>query len=476
MSDAIMSAPVAIAPRSPRSARAADRRARWTRRSLIALAALVYEAIWVASAFDKVNPTDFEIFFLPAAGLILRGHVFDFYQLRAGLLYPNANGPLGMIPVTLAAWLARSQGWLGDPVMRRALLFAIVAPFPLLVGWEAARAVERFGGRLRGMARILPYVPLLIAPELWLSALYYGHIEQVIAIWLTLAAIRILSAGRSLAAGALLGLALLARSDVALLVAPIALTLLYRRQIKDFLWLVAGAVSATLAGLAPFLIVDWRDTVFSLITYRPALPVGGGNIWSLSDASAFQALGQNYDSTLAVGAALLTTLVALILTRRLTISSPDFYLLLALTSLCGPLLIKTLWPYYYLEAALLATVWALARLVEPLRGWRTTPQSSVVGALSLMSLPRLAIMGCALLAEYGLEATSYGGWLAPWGVLLGLANLALFAIVLFVFCATPLTLAVLADKLPSPRAILLEVSINAASDSGDQPLAAPETN
>ncbi len=135
-----------------------SRRQRWARRALIALAALVYEIIWVTTAFDKVNPTDLDVFFFPATRIALAGHPLDIYQLRVGLIYPNANGPLGIAPVLLAAWLADMRGWLGDVVLRRALVFAITAPFPLLAGWEAARIVERFGGRLRGLARALPYL------------------------------------------------------------------------------------------------------------------------------------------------------------------------------------------------------------------------------------------------------------------------------------------------------------------------------
>ena len=300
-----------------------SRRQRWTRRALIALAALVYEIIWVTTAFDKVNPTDLDVFFFPATRIALAGHPLDIYQLRVGLIYPNANGPLGIAPVLLAAWLADMRGWLGDVVLRRALVFAITAPFPLLAGWEAARIVERFGGRLRGLARALPYLPMVLAPELWLSALYYGHIEQIIAVWLTLASLRLLIERHAIASGALLGLALLARSDVALIILPVVLLLLLRRQVKTALWFTVGMIVAFMAGIVPFLIADTRDTLFSLVAFRSALPVGGGNIWSLSNANAFLLFGQRYDAMLAIGVATLLTVAVLAVRRDLTLTSPD---------------------------------------------------------------------------------------------------------------------------------------------------------
>jgi hypothetical protein len=446
-----------------------DAHQRWKRRGLLALAILIYEIIWVITAFDLVNPTDLDIFFFPAVRIALAGHPLDIYQLRVGLIYPNANGPLGLLPVLLASWIASLRGWLLDPVLRRALLFAVTAPFPLLAAWEAARAVERFGGRTCKWAWLLPYLTMLFAPELWLSALYYGHIEQIIAVWMVLAAIRMLSERRQIAAGALLGLALLARSDVTLIILPIALTLLARRQFSATARLAAGGAITVSAGLAPFLIADQSDTIFSLVTYRPALGVGGGNIWSLSDAPQFLAIGQQYDSALAIGLVLLLTLAFLAFKRDLTVASPDFYLLLALTSLCFALLIKTLWPYYYQEAALLATVWALARLARPLAAQRR-PWSALAGPMVIVWLPRLAILACALLAEYSLEMTNYGGWQHPWGIIEGSACVMIFALTLIWLAGAPRLLALLLEERQAHQAppgdILPEIALSAPTDGG----------
>jgi hypothetical protein len=478
VSDVTISAPVAPnqprqphqphQPHEPLPSANAERRARWQRwqrRGLIALAALIYEVVWALCGFEKLNPTDFDIFFFPAASLVLHGHLFDVYQLRVGLIYPNANGPLGLVPVVAAAWLARTQGWLGDPTLRRVLLLALTAPFPLLAGWEAAKVVQRCapsvpsGGRLRGLARFLPYLPylpMLVAPELWLSALYYGHIEQIIAVWLSLAALRLLAERRAFTAGALLGLALLARSDMTLVILTVGLTLLLRRRFRDLARVTAGGALTAIVGIAPFLIVDRDDTVFSLVTFRSALPVGGGNIWSLSDADGFIQFAHTYDTTLALGLAALLTVAALLVKRDLTVESPDFYLLLVVSTLCFPLLIKMLWPYYYQEAALFATVWAMARSAGHLREWRAS-RITLIGSLSLLWLPRVVILLSALLAEYALEATNYDGWLAPWGTIVGLASIGLMTFVVCVLFAAPILLELLApNPSAAPRAILTE--------------------
>lgn len=446
----------------------------WKRRALIALAVLAYEVIWVATAFDKVNPTDLDIFFFPAAKIAVAGHPFDIYQLRVGLIYPNANGPLGLAPVILAEWIASLRGWANDVILRRALLFAITGVFQLLAGWEAARLVERFGGRLRGTARLLPYVVVLFAPELWLSALYYGHVEQTIAVWLILASVRVLCDHRALAAGALLGLALLARSDVALVALPVALTLLARRRFMETARLAIGVVVTTVAGLAPFLIADAHDTIFSLVTFRSALPVGGGNVWSLSDALSFLAIGQRYDAWLVVGLATALTTLTLAFRRTLDVFSPDFYLLLALTSLCFALLIKTLWPYYYQEAALMATAWALARSVEPLsalwRAWRASLWR-LTGALALAWAPRIVILVCAVFAELSLEATNYGGWIAPWSTLEGLMSILAVAVAVgALFAADTLMPRIIGGPRGLRRDILREIARSAQADGEGQSL------
>jgi hypothetical protein len=442
-------------------------RRRWRLYGLIALGVLAYEIIWVITALDIVNPTDLDVFFFPAVRIALAGRPLDIYQLRVALVYPNANGPLGLIPVFVASWLASLRGWLENVMLRRALLFALTAPFPLLIAWESARAIERFGARIGRWSWPLVYLPLLLAPELWLSALYYGHIEQIIAVWLILVAIRMLSKRRPLLAGVLLGLALLARSDVTLIIIPVGLTLLARKQLRATAWLALGGFLAVAAGLSPFLMADRSDTLFSLAGFHAALPVGGGNVWSLSGATSYFDIADKYDAYLAIGLAILLTLAILLANRKLTVASADFYLLLALCSLCFALLIKTLWPYYFQEAALLASVWALARLAPALAAWSETGSApwraawpTRVGAIAALWAPRMLMLGCALFAEFSLEMSDYGGWQKPWSLFVAYACVGIVALTFFWLLSAPYWLVgLLTEAAP--------IAPNVPGDSGD---------
>lgn len=400
--------------------------ARWRRRLLIALAVVAYELLWTVTAFDKVNPTDLDIFFLPAAHIALAGRPLDIYTFRLGM-YPNANGPLGLIPVTLAAWLAQALGWLGDPMLRRMLVFAVCAPFPLLVGWEAARAVDRFGPSLRGAARALLWLPIVLTPLLWLDALYYGHIEQSIVVWLALVATRLIADTRYVRGGALLGLALLARSDAALLALALGITLLVWRRWRGALLTLLAAGATLLLGLAPFLLADGRDVIFSLFTFRAALPVGGGDLWGISGAPMFIAIAQHFDALFTLLFAALLIFVAHIAKSDLDLNMPDIYGLLALASFCFALLIKTLWPYYFLESALFATVWALASMPHHNGELGAITRRQWLAWAALWLAP-LAITACAVIAEIGLESNNYDGWITPWSqinIVCGLLTLAI---------------------------------------------------
>lgn len=406
---------------------------RWGWRLAIALAVAAYYALWAVTAFDKVNPTDLDTFFIPATRIALDGRPLDVYSLRVGQLYPNANGPLSLLPLTLAAWLAQARGWLGDPMFRRMVVFLVCAPFPLLAGWEAARAVDRFGPPLRGFARLLLYLPIVLTPLLWLDALYYGHIEQTIVVWLSLAATRLLADARYVRGGALLGLALLARSDASLIALALALTLLVWRRWRGLALTLLAAGATLLLGLAPFLLADGRDVIFSLFTFRAALPVGGGNLWSVSQAPMFVSIAQHLDAATTLAAATLLILIVHAVRSDLDLDSADMYGLLALVSFCFALLIKTLWPYYFLESALFATVWALATM--PHHAEDQAPISRGAWMLWAVTwLTPIAITFCAVIAEYGLEDNDYAGWISPWtqiNIACGLATLAIGLVTLF---------------------------------------------
>jgi len=450
----------------------------WAMRAGIALLVALYIFGWGLSAFYTVNPTDIDVFFVPDARIALTRGFLYIYHLRVATDYPNANGPLSMGPFTLAAALAQSRGWLGDVYLRRMLIFVVFAPFPLLVGWEAVRVTDRlFATPLRGLARVIAYAVFALTPELWHSALFYGHMEQPMEVWLLLAGARMLGERRVARGGALLALALLTRSVAS--VAFIPLTLLLLRDTLDatgFHWRrwgreerrtnlralrqtsltllrFVGALAATvLLVLAPFLLVDRRDVIFSLVTFRSALPVGGGNLWGLALTAGWQGVALRYDSVITLGAALLLSLVVLAVRRDLTLRSPDVYGLLTLTSLCFPLLIKMFWPYYLLETYFFAAVWVLASLPTLRRPFARAGdaaadapaddmatgdawwsafsafQDASHGALAMWGLAwllPLGVIAAAMTAEYGLSSNSYGGWIAPWPLVMTLLFLTL---------------------------------------------------
>ncbi len=450
----------------------------WAIRALIATLAALYIFGWALSALYTVNPTDIDVFFVPDARIALTKGFFYIYQLKVASVYPNANGPMGMGPMTLAAALAQSHGWLGNVYLRRMLIFAVFAPFPLLVGWEAVRVTDRLFARpLQGVARVIAYAVFALTPELWHSALFYGHMEQPMEVWFLLAGARMLGERRVARGGALLGLALLTRSVAS--VACIPLTLVLLRDTLDaagFRWrqwdsaarklntaalrqmgltllrFVGALVATVLLVLAPFLLVDRQDVIFSLVTFRSALPVGGGNIWGLGLTAGWQGIALRYDSAITLGAALLLSLIVLTVRRDLTLRSPDLYGLLTLTCLCFPLLIKMFWPYYLLETYFFAAVWVLASLPTLHRVARqyatradTSPtwrrayppapyaqwgsfQDASQGALALWGLAwllPLAVVAAAMTAEYGLSSNTYDGWIGPWSLVMTLWFLAL---------------------------------------------------
>src|SRR5260370_18769682 len=84
-------------------------------RSGIVLLTLLYVCLWGASALFPINPTDFDVFFLPSAKLAAAGHPFEIYRIRYQDVYPNANGPLSSVPLALVAGLARGLGRLAAP-------------------------------------------------------------------------------------------------------------------------------------------------------------------------------------------------------------------------------------------------------------------------------------------------------------------------------------------------------------------------
>jgi hypothetical protein len=345
-----------------------------------------YVAVWFLAGFLPIVPTDLDISFWPSAKEALAGHPLLVYAPAGQLAYPNANGPLSLVPLTAVGALLRAIGWLDTILLRRAVTFAIFSLFILGMAREGVAAIERLrGGRLDARPRLLAYGVLALGGPLWQSLVGYGHIEQAMEVWLGLLAVRWLNRGWAVRAGIAFGLMVLARSTAALLCLPLVLSA-WRQGASRTAGFLSATAATGLAGLMPFLIADPADVVHSLFTYRGSLQVGAGSIWSITRGDPLEAVGQHYDIVFVVTLALVLNLW--LASRPGGFTEQRLFAGLALTASCLALLAKTVWPYYLMEAYVFATVWAFGR-------WKADD-----GLVALLMAP-IAISVLGLLAEFG---------------------------------------------------------------------------
>jgi hypothetical protein len=356
---------------------------RRSRRDLWALASV---ALWVAVAFLPLKPSDLDGFFWPSAQTALAGHPLLVYQPWGDVAYPNANGPLALVPLTAVGVVVRALGWMGMLQLRRAVALGAFSVFILLMAREGVSAIERLRGRpLSTWPRLLVYGGLTVAPPLWQSLAGYGHIEQPIEMWLVLVAARLLGEDRPVRAGGAFGLAVLARTASALFCVPLALAA-WRRERRHALSLAGATIATVLVGVLPFYLADPIDVVHSLLGYRGGLAVGAGSIWSLARGTTFEGLAQHADlafvATVAVG------LNLWLAARPGGLSGRTLYAGLALAAASFALLAKTVWPYYFLEVYVFTTIWA-------------TSQTGPAARRLKLLLPPIVVAGLGLLAEGG---------------------------------------------------------------------------
>ncbi|HEY7982606.1 MAG TPA: hypothetical protein VID73_00475 [Ktedonobacterales bacterium] len=365
--------------------------ATWRRRGLIAGLSAAYIAAAGLIGLFPIDSTDLDAFFFPSARIAVMGHPLLVYSLHYQEIYPNANGPLSLVPLTAVAALAQHLGWLDALSLRRMLVMAAFSVFTLLLAWEAVAAIDRLRGRpLAGVARLFAYAVFTVTPDLWHGFWLYGHIEQPLTLWLLLLGLRLLAEGRVSWAGVALGLTVLGRSSsVVYLIAVLAVLLARRRWLATLVCLLAAAATVGL-GLLPFLLGDRGGTTFSLFTFRGALGVSGGSLLGLTIGTPLEAFAQSHDSTLVVAGAAVVAGTLALARRDLTPAARNLYPLVALAALCFPLFIKTVWPYYFADVFVLLAVWWLGTREswESVRHW--------LGAL----VPVFATV-CSMFAEYG---------------------------------------------------------------------------
>jgi hypothetical protein len=357
---------------------------------------LAYALVWAIAGWLWTGPlNDLDYFFLPAVRIALNGHPLQVYAVRYQEVIANDNGPLGLVPLTAVSAVASWLGWMDDARLRRALILGVLSIFSLLMAREAVAAIERVrGARLGGPWRLLAYGVFVASPTLWNSVLGYGHVEQPMTLWLVLLGVRTLASGRPRAAGISFGLAILTRSLAALPLVPLGLLLLARGKLRTLTWLVGSAALAVILGLLPFLLADPTNTIYSLVTHRGDRLPGGGSFWMVAIGTVYQWIPQRADVLFVLGLAVVVSLIVIGARKDLEPSSGDVYGLLALTALTLPLLAKSVWPYYFLDAYVFGAVWWLGQ------AGRLAWPRFFIGA----AVPLIASIG-TLLTEYEIGAT-----------------------------------------------------------------------
>jgi hypothetical protein len=357
-----MSEAPAIALHSPADALSPAAR-RWLRVGLV----LAYLGFAFLIGLElRISQSDLTKFFWPAAEIAAHGHPLLIYSVRAGA-YPNANGPLSLLPLSLVALLANALGIGGNPALYTALTVTAFSGFTLLMAQEAVRIIERVRGR--SARPLLTYVTFLMALPVLIALACYGHVEEPLELWLSLLGLRLVLSRHLVLAGVVMGLVLLTRTATVAALLALILIVVADRRLPSFarrlgraslMAVVALAVAAL--GILPFYLADRHDVVYSLVTYRGALPIAGGSPWVLlARGLPWAGLIQHADTAVFALAALALAGFCLWRARGRPLTPALACGLLAIATLCVPLLAKTTWSYYMCDPYVFAAIWWLAR-------------------------------------------------------------------------------------------------------------------
>ncbi|HEV2218451.1 MAG TPA: hypothetical protein VGV88_12875 [Candidatus Dormibacteraeota bacterium] len=346
-----------------------------------------YVALWVGVGLLPFLPTDLDIFFWPSARIAVHGHPFSVYAAGGQALYPNANGPVSLLPLSLLGALLNAVGWLDATALRRGIALGVFSLFIVLMTREAVAAIDRLrGAALIPSVRLLVYAVIALSPVAWQAVAGYGHIEQPIEIWLLLIAARWLREGRPLRAGIAFGAGVLTRSSAVLMTVPLGIAA-GKKSLRGAIAFCFGAGATGLAILLPFLIADPADVIHSLVTYRGTLQVGAGSVWSLARGGPLETVGQHYDILVILAVVVLTNLW---LARAHGLDEARLFAAMTVTAAAFAMLAKTVWPYYLFEVYVLGSVWAFGT-------WRQD-----YGPVRLVLVP-IAVTVFGLIAEIGSE-------------------------------------------------------------------------
>jgi hypothetical protein len=391
---------------------------------LIGAPAIVRNANSLMSATDS----DLANFFLKSAAYIVRGDPWHMYAVRAAppnASYPNVDPPLSIFLLAPALRWASSLGYthsLGTQVAFVSLPFLPLAP---LLGGLVVTALRLARPATPAVLRFFAFAVIALGPLTWISFAIWGHLEQWVMLCLLVAGAIALQMRWVTLAGVLVGLAILAGTAALFPAAALVTLLLTTRRWRDAA-LVGGLAAFVVAvGMAPFMVVDRRDTIYTFVSWHGLEQIGGNSIWSLFTVDAIvrtlpHAVGivvRRLD-TLCIAA--LAVVVAALAGCRLHVSAygAEVWAVLAMAALGLPMLAKVVWPYYYLQPFALLLIYEWATLPR----YRAVPWRWPVVSLGFLIL-------ATTLAQYvGLHSAGVVDRVG--------AGILEFAIMLLALCAT----------------------------------------
>ena len=337
----------------------------WT--ALCGMLCLGYALVWsaVAHAVDLGALSDLNRSFWPAVREVLAGHPLHLYAAHTRR-YGVDHGPVSLFPLSVVGALLDHFGLFADDQARRSAFAQLYAGASLLMARavvDTAVAVGRGRPSSSRRARLAMGAGVLVLPPLWWAGLV-GHLEVPMGVWFFLRAIcafRVAETGgpsrATIRAGAWLGLAMLTRSTVVLFAVPVGLVTLLCRGVRPAARAGAAAGVIGLVGMAPFLLADRADVLYSLFTLRSNQHVRWGSFMAITAGSRAESVAQAGDIFFVLLAILALSWVGWKRGKDWAVGTPNMFVLLTAAAACMPLLVKFGLPYYTVEMSAFALIW-----------------------------------------------------------------------------------------------------------------------
>jgi len=344
---------------------------------VVALALLVgVTAVIQGTSGITAPPGDSDLlsFFFPAAARVIDGQPFAIYAVRAFGDYPNINPPIAIEWMAVLMGAAKSVGLPGASacissgfsVLDCRALVAFVGfgflPFVFALGALVLAAVRRLAPNVSPGGAVLALGLVILGPLLYLDFTEWRHLEQPLMLCFLVGGVYMLQRGKAGWAAVLLGLAILTRTTAAIPVIALLAVLLAERRWRTMLIVGLGTAMVAVIGLAPFILADPSNALYSLFTWRSSAAIGN-SIWSLVLGTPLASIAARLDQPAAIALALAAGWFGV---RRLGVSSGGAGLwgVMAVGALAVPMLSKLNWPYYSVEPFMLLLVFEMAVLAR----------------------------------------------------------------------------------------------------------------